>query len=121
MPQFVILHHEHPRGAHFDLMLEVGDVLRTWALPQPPQAGVEMECEALGNHRRAYLDYQGPVSGGRGTVTRWDQGTYTVIRQTDKEWVVDLAGEKINGRMTLQSLAGAANRWVFSLVAMHDG
>ena len=52
-------------------MLEAGDVLKTWALPQPPQPGVEMECTALADHRLAYLDYEGPLSGNRGAVTRW--------------------------------------------------
>ncbi len=74
MPRFVILCHENHRGAHFDFMLESGDVLKTWALPQPPASGVEIECEALADHRLAYLDYEGPVSGGRGSVARWDRG-----------------------------------------------
>ena len=76
MPRFVILRHDAPQGLHFDLLLEASGVLRTWALPQPPDSGVEMECEALPDHRMAYLDYEGPVSGGRGTVDRWDWGTY---------------------------------------------
>ena len=120
MPQFVILRHENPPGAHFDLMLEVGGVLKTWALPQPPRPGARIECEALADHRPAYLDYEGPISGGRGSVTRWDRGTYVAERQTDTEWVVELAGEKLSGRMTLGHLADAANRWVFWLAEEHD-
>jgi hypothetical protein len=53
MPRFVILRHDSPRGVHYDLMLEDGDVLKTWALPQPPEAGVEMVCDALPDHRLA--------------------------------------------------------------------
>ena len=78
MPRFVILRHDHPRGVHFDFMLEAGGVLKTWALPEPPRPGVEMECEALGDHRLAYLDYEGPISGDRGSVVRWDRGEYAV-------------------------------------------
>jgi hypothetical protein len=114
MPQFVILRHDSPRGVHFDLMLEVGDVLKTWALPQPPQPGVEIECEALGDHRRAYLDYEGPLSGNRGSVTRWDRGEYTVERQSDEKWVVNLAGDKLVGRATFCRMAGDSSRWQFS-------
>ena len=76
MPRFVILRHDAPQGLHFDFLLEVSGVLRTWALPQPPDSGVEMACKALPDHRVEYLDYEGPVSGGRGTVDRWDWGTY---------------------------------------------
>ena len=50
-------------------------MLKTWACREPPQAGVEIPCEALADHRLAYLDYEGPISGGRGSVTRWDRGT----------------------------------------------
>ena len=43
MPRFVILLHECPldfeRPTHFDLMLEDGDTLRTWALESEPRAG----------------------------------------------------------------------------------
>jgi len=115
MPQFVILRHESPLGVHFDFMLEFGDVLKTWALPQPPEPGVEMECEALADHRLAYLEYQGPVSGGRGSVARWDRGAYTVRRQSDAEWVVDAAGEKVVGTVTLRHTADDPRRWTLTL------
>lgn len=121
MPQFVILRHDAPNGVHFDLMLESGSVLKTWALPQPPEVGMEMECEALGDHRLAYLDYEGPISGGRGTVTRWDRGTYAIQRQSDAEWLLDLAGQQINGLATLRRSADVPNRWLFSLAAEHHG
>ena len=113
MPQFVVLRHDSPRGVHFDFMLEANDVLKTWALPQPPQSGLEIECEALGDHRLAYLDYEGPLSGERGSVTRWDRGMYIVERQSDAEWVIDLAGEKLTGRATLHRLPNDPNGWAF--------
>ena len=39
VPRFVILRHDSPRGEHFDFMLEAAGVLKTWALPQPPEIG----------------------------------------------------------------------------------
>ena len=117
MPQFVILCHDSPRGVHFDFMLEADDVLKTWALSQPPQPGVEMECEALDDHRTVYLDYEGPLSGGRGSVTRWDRGSYLVEQQSDMEWVVFLEGEKVAGEASLRRMTGDSNRWRFSLSA----
>ena len=95
-------------------MLEAGAVLKTWALPEPPRPGVEMECEALGDHRLAYLDYEGPISGDRGSVVRWDRGEYAVERQSDTEWVITLAGEKLTGRATLHCQANNPNGWAFS-------
>ena len=101
MPRFVILRHESPRGLHFDFMLEVGDVLKTWALPRLPEAGEEMACESLADHRPEYLDYEGPVSGGRGSVVRQDRGTYLIVRESESQLAVELSGEQVTGRATV--------------------
>jgi hypothetical protein len=77
MPRYVILTHDHP-FPHWDFMLEDGSVLRTWRLLAQPAAGQIVRAEKLPDHRLAYLDYEGPVSGGRGVVARWDYGTYDV-------------------------------------------
>ena len=87
-------------------MLEMGDVLKTWSLPQPPLKGVEMDAEALPDHRLAYLDYEGPISGDRGSVTRWDRGTYEVECQSESELIVRLSGEKLMGKRSLRQSAG---------------
>jgi len=76
-------------------------VLKTWALPQPPEVGVEMACDPLPDHRLAYLDYEGPIAGERGSVTRWDHGTCCIIEQSDTQWIVEFRGEKLLGRVTL--------------------
>ena len=57
-------------------MLEQDGVLRTWALAEEPAAQAEIAAEALGDHRLDYLEYEGPVSGDRGSVSRWDEGEY---------------------------------------------
>src|ERR1700704_4821039 len=76
MPRFVILEHDHP-VLHWDLMLEAGTALRTWRLARAPSApGEVIDALALPDHRLFYLDYEGPVSGGRGVVKRWDAGEY---------------------------------------------
>lgn len=116
MPRFVILRHDSPRGLHFDFLLEMGQALKTWALPQPPESGIEMTCEVLPDHRLAYLDYEGPVSGDRGSVTRWDRGTYEIQRQNDTGLVIELSGEKLIGRATLEPSPEDPKRWRFSFL-----
>ncbi len=115
MPRFAILRHESPRGLHWDLLLEAGGVLRTWALERSPDATGEIPCQKLADHRLAYLEYEGPVSGARGSVTRWDRGTYRVERESDNELAVELTGERLNGLANLRRSAEGAGRWLVSV------
>ena len=109
--------HNDQRGVHFDFLLEFEGSLRTWALPQPPDSAAEMVCDALPDHRLAYLDYEGPVSGDRGTVAAWDRGTFSVETIDDSRLVVQLRGEKLHGRVTLTKLVDTTDRWRFTLVS----
>lgn len=114
MPRFVILQHEHPRGVHWDFMIESGPALRTWALPQPPESGVEMIADALPDHRLAFLDYEGPISGSRGDVVRWDRGACRIDREDEQHVEVDLAGTRLIGRAVLTQFADRLDHWRFS-------
>ena len=111
MPRFVILRHEMPagceRGTHFDLMFEAAGMLRTWALPELPAEGKATPAEALPDHRLAYLEYEGPVSGNRGTVTRVDEGEYEVLAESAELFQVRLAGKGLVGSLELRQSADA--------------
>jgi hypothetical protein len=120
VPRFVILRHESPRGEHFDFMLEAGGVLKTWALPRPPELGTEMDCEALPDHRIDYLDYEGPISGERGAVTQWDRGTYTLQRHSDTQWILRLTGQKLTGQAMFLRMTANHDCWRFSFAPI-DG
>ena len=84
MPRrFVILEHDHP-FLHWDLLLEEEYSARTWRLLRKPCLGEPIAAEPLPNHRLMYLDYEGVVSGDRGTVKRFLAGTYQPLSdQTD--------------------------------------
>ncbi len=80
------------RPDHWDLMFEIAGQLRTWSIPQTPRPGVTVMAELLADHRLAYLDYEGPVSGNRGSVSRVDRGTYNVLQEGDGAWKLSLYG-----------------------------
>jgi hypothetical protein len=127
MPRFVILRHELPgsqRGrVHWDFMLEQGEMLRTWALHEEPGAGAEIRAEVLADHRALYLDYEGPISGDRGTLFRWDKGQYDVLRSTPESVVVELRGDRLTGTAALRAETVGSHRWIFefSKCAAADG
>jgi DNA polymerase ligase (LigD)-like protein len=119
MPRFVVLRHQDApcRELHWDLMLENGDVLVTWALENEPGPG-PMSCRAerLADHRTLYLDYEGDVSGGRGMVTRLDAGVYTPEQTGDRRVVVKLDGGRLRGTATLEVSGDDNQRWRFLFV-----
>lgn len=108
VPRFVILQHDHPT-LHWDLMLETGGVLRTWRLAGPPSPGSAVAAEPLGDHRILYLDYEGPVSGNRGTVRRWDAGTYSGLTQQAEVTEFELVGGIVLGHCEISRHDGG--RW----------
>jgi hypothetical protein len=118
MRRFVVLEHRW-EGVHWDLMLDVGDALRTWAIDAPIVAGADLPARALPDHRLAYLDYEGEVSGGRGTVRRIDRGTYVPRVWTADRVRVELSGDQLVGEAELRRVgAGPIEKpcaWVFRL------
>lgn len=112
MPRFVILEHDHPM-LHWDLMLEAGLVLRTWRLAAPPRCGQAITATAVFDHRLHYLDYEGPISGGRGRVVRWERGTFAGHVQSESPIVVSLQGEQLHGVLRLEQIEGDSWRCEF--------
>jgi hypothetical protein len=110
--RFVILEHDHPH-LHWDLMLEAGEVLRTWRLSEVPRPGLAVAAEPLGNHRKLYLDHEGPVSGNRGHVKRWDAGTFTWEVDSPDRLVIRLEGISCRGTAVLER--NAAGNWMLIL------
>ena len=117
MPRFVVLQHDHPDRLHWDFMLEAGETLATWALESPPAYGQTISATALADHRRAYLDYEGEISGGRGTVARWDAGTYELVSRYVDCWTVRLHGEKLVGTLRLERQPESGDAWHWRLVS----
>lgn len=114
MPRFVVLEHQSPRGVHWDFMLQMEEALATWALPEPPDADGPLEAERLADHRLAYLDYEGPVSGDRGRVVRWDHGIFELRHQSEQQWTVLLQGRHLIGEATLRRQPGEPTIWQFT-------
>lgn len=97
--RFVVLRHEvGPQftrhvGLHCDWMFQVDDVLRTWATDPIDRFDRDFDVngQKLDDHRVAYLDYEGPLSGDRGSVTRILGGDCTIISEGEDRLVARLA------------------------------
>lgn len=112
MPQFVVQHHTFPdREGHYDLMFEAEGVLWTWSLAAPPDdaAGVPEPAKQLPDHRIVYLEFEGPVGGGRGEVAIYDRGEFRWLGESPEagaeladELLFELSGQRCRGRFRLR-------------------
>lgn len=113
--KFVVLVHDWPE-LHWDLMLEKQASLRTFRLSHPPNHPGAVFAEPLPDHRKVYLEYEGEVSGNRGTVTRWDRGAYELLSETDRRMEIRLTGERLTGTAVLSREAGDDD-WTFAFTS----
>ncbi|MEX2168175.1 MAG: hypothetical protein WD851_02605 [Pirellulales bacterium] len=126
MPRYVLLRHELPpqsgRASHWDFMLEHEGVLWTWALEQLPKlwlvelnlphedASDEVPARRLADHRLAYLEYEGLVSGDRGSVNRVTQAGYSIITNNADLLEVTLDGD-LHGLVILTRRNESIDEW----------
>jgi hypothetical protein len=115
MPRFVILEHTW-NGVHWDLMLEVGGHLRTWAIDAPIAPGVDLPARDLADHRLEFLDYEGPVSRNRGSVRRFDQGEYELHAWTPELVRITLKGDQLVGEVELRRVGAEPGEPPFAWV-----
>ena len=115
--RFVVQRHRATR-LHYDLRLEVGGVLVSWAVPRgptldPDQRRLAMRTE---DHPIEYFDFEGTIPRGEygaGDVIVWDWGTFTSEETDDPaaalsagELKFQLDGERLHGRYTIIRTGG---------------
>ena len=113
--RYVVLRHDGIAEPHFDLMFETspGSELATWRSPIWPLTEAT-RLEELGDHRRAYLDYEGAVSGGRGNVRRVAEGACLIARHRDGSWMITLLDQPNRPTLMLSFVEPAS--WVGKLL-----
>jgi DNA ligase D-like protein (predicted 3'-phosphoesterase) len=133
-PIFVIQEHD-ATTLHYDFRLEVGGVLKSWAVPKGPSTDPRQRRLAVPteDHPMAYANFEGLIPKGQygaGPVLVWDRGYYRNLRaETDgadmarslAEGKVEvwLEGRKLRGGYALIRVAKAdAGRWL--LIKLDD-
>ncbi len=116
MPIFVI-HEHHASRLHWDLRLEMGGVLRSWAVPKEPSSdpAVKRLAVAVDNHDLSYADFEGEIPEGNygaGQVKIYDSGKYEMLDEKEGKLVFGLHGRKLQGAYCLIRLKDGKN-WLF--------
>src|ERR1700719_5088466 len=122
---FVIQKHAATR-LHYDLRLEVGGVLKSWAVPKGPSLnpGDKRLAVHVEDHPLEYRKFEGVIPKGQyggGEVIVWDQGTYKLEGHLDAEAQLArgelkfvLHGKKVRGSFVLVELKNSKvkNEWL---------
>ena len=105
--RFVIHEHATEGGVHYDLRLEMHDVLKSWTVERglPSRRGEERAATVTDDRPLTYLPFEGTTArkpdGGTGMV--WDIGTYEVVEGAHGSGSIrfSLRGRKLAGEWTL--------------------
>lgn len=113
---FVILFHTGYGSDHLDLLLDIqGGSLAAWRLAASGNdigQAAPIAAIKLPDHRREYLQYEGPISRGRGQVRRIDQGSVEVVQAGADRLVLQFAGTLLAGQYVLDRRQDG--NWAFS-------
>jgi DNA ligase D-like protein (predicted 3'-phosphoesterase) len=129
---YVVQKH-HAAHLHYDLRLESGGVLKSWAVPKgpsldPAEKRLAVEVE---DHPLEYASFEGVIPAGEygaGRVIVWDRGTYRPEGEESFEEMLErgrvkvrIAGEKLRGGFALvrTRLGGKKTNWL--LIKEKDG
>jgi DNA ligase D-like protein (predicted 3'-phosphoesterase) len=131
VPVFVVQRHD-ATTLHFDLRLEIGGVLVSWAVPKGPSLDPRDRRLAVltEDHALDHASFEGRI--GSGTVVVWDTGTFENVTEKHGTPVAAgdalaaghlkfvLHGEKLTGAfaLTRTSMGGDDRNWL--LVKVDD-
>jgi DNA ligase D-like protein (predicted 3'-phosphoesterase) len=118
--RFVVQLHD-ATALHFDLRIQAGEVLRSWAVPKGPSLDPRVRRLAVpvADHDLAAGDFEGVHQGqarGSGAVIIWDEGGADITRDEPGHLSFALHGHKLTGGFGLTRTG--ENRWI--LVKVRD-
>ena len=117
-----VIHEHHARNLHFDLRLEIGGVLKSWAVPK----GVSLNptdrrlAVAVPDHSMQYGQFEGTLAEGTygaGEVRIWDEGEYETEKDPLKQFekgklVFEIYGARLRGEFTLVKMHNDEKNWL---------
>ena len=112
--RFVVQLHD-ATTLHFDLRLQAGDVLRSWAVPKGPSLDPRTRRLAVpvDDHDLAAGDFEGVHEGhrrGSGAVIIWDEGAAEIVTDMPGHLSFILHGSKLRGGFALTRTG--ERRWI---------
>lgn len=128
--RFVVQRHDATR-LHYDFRLELGGVLKSWAVPKGPSMNPQDKRLAVmvEDHPVSYFGFEGTIPKGNygaGTVSIWDKGVFFPVNEElekiserqalmalkQGELKIFLKGKKLEGGFVLVRLKSDDKNWL---------
>ncbi|MCK6548814.1 DNA ligase D [Myxococcota bacterium] len=117
-----VVHKHRATRLHWDLRLELGGVLRSWAVPKGPSFDPATKRMAVfvEDHPVEYIDFEGVIPEGNygaGGMIVWDRGTWLPLEDPEQGLVkgkllFELRGYKLRGVWTLVRTKQSDKDWL---------
>ena len=117
-PLRFVVHEHRATRLHYDFRLEIGGVLKSWAVPKGPSLNPADKRLAImvPDHVLEYIDFEGIIpegSYGAGPVVVWDAGEFIPLDTEDPSAALEegrlsfeLKGKKLKGSFALARMKG---------------
>lgn len=120
--RFVVQLHD-ATALHYDLRIQVGNVLRSWAVPRGPSLDPAARRLAVPveDHTLDAGEFEGVHPGqrrGTGAVIIWDEGTAEIVRDVPGHLSFTAHGRKLSGGFALTRTGD--KRWILVKVRDED-
>lgn len=119
-PGLFVVHKHAATRLHYDLRLELGGVLVSFAVPRGPSLDPDEKRLAVHveNHPVEYADFEGVIPAdnyGAGPSIVWDRGSFVNLEDPKHglehgKLLFDLWGHKLRGRWTLVKIKGGSGK-----------
>src|SRR5689334_1363889 len=117
-----VVHKHAARQLHFDLRLEMGGVLKSWAVPRGPSYDMNDKRLAVNveDHPIEYGDFEGQIPAGNygaGGIIVWDRGEWVPLEDWREglekgKLLFELRGYKLHGKWTLVKIKKSERDWL---------
>jgi DNA ligase D-like protein (predicted ligase)/DNA ligase D-like protein (predicted 3'-phosphoesterase) len=114
-----VVHRHHATRLHYDLRLEQGDVLKSWAVPKglPPRPGIMRLAVSTENHPLEYIHFEGTIPKGQyggGEMWIYARGKYEITKEKKNGFYFRLQSREISAEYRMHR--SRENEWLLERV-----
>ncbi len=114
-----VLHRHHATRLHYDLRLEKGGVLKSWAVPKglPPRPGIMRLAVSTEDHPLEYMNFEGAIPKGQyggGEIWIFARGKYEITKEKKNGFYFRLQSRELSAEYRMHRTR--ENEWMLERI-----